>query len=307
MQKNVLFILFLIFLTACKNDETPKFTIDLHNGIFVTNEGPFQNGTGTITFVSDAGEVTQEVYQKVNNKVLGNVVQSMTLYQDSAFIVVNNSHKVVVVDRYSFKELAIIEGEFIQNPRYLKVVNGYAYVSNWGNPQDATDDFIAVIDLSDYSLVSKISVGEGPEKMLVDNHKLYVLLKGGFGFNDKLTIVDCETNSVITNIIVGDVPTGIVKDINGAIWILCQGNPDYAMAYAQLPETAGNLVKFENNQITLNLPFAQTSIHPKNLTINQDVLFYTINNKVYQLSIIDNLLPTNEIPQLQNNYYALKA
>jgi YVTN family beta-propeller protein len=231
----------------------------------------------------------------------------MTLYQDRAFIVVNNSHKIVVAERYSLKEITEIEGDFIQNPRYLKVVNGFAYVSNWGNPQDPDDDFIAVVNLSDYSLVTKILVGEGPEKMLVKGNQLYVLLQGGFGFNNKLSIIDCNNNSVISTIEVGDVPTGFVQDNAGAIWILCSGNPDYATDYGQLPETTGHLIKLENDQINTNFTFDASTIHPKNLTVNNNTLYYTINDKVYAFAVSDTSLPATDIPELQHSYYTLKA
>ena len=54
------FFSFSIFL-ACSDDgdeiQEPKG--DYEFGYFITNEGPFQNGTGTLTFVGDDGSVEQ--------------------------------------------------------------------------------------------------------------------------------------------------------------------------------------------------------------------------------------------------------
>jgi hypothetical protein len=44
-------------------------------------------------------------------------------------------------------------------------------VTNWGNGGSATDDYVAVVNLSTY-LVSKIPVVEGPERILEYNNKI---------------------------------------------------------------------------------------------------------------------------------------
>jgi hypothetical protein len=305
MKNKIAIIILLVFtFFSCKNDDSSGFSIDLHNGIFVTNEGPFQNGTGTITFISDQGKVTQQVYKKVNNKDLGNIVQSMTLYQNRAFIVVNNSHKVVVVDRYTFDELDIIEGDFIQNPRYFVANNDIGYISNWGNPQDPNDDYISVVSLDDYSLITKIMVYEGPEKMLIEDSKLYVNLQGGFSFNNKVTLINIQTNNVENVLMVGDVPVGIERDSEGVVWVLCQGIPEYAQ---NLSETSGKLIKIENAQITQVFDFGPEITHPKNLTIDNNTLYYMVNQKVYNFENTNNSLPVNEIDGFEGNFYSLKA
>lgn len=303
MKKLLSFYFLILFLISCSSEDTKPFSIDLHNGFFVTNEGPFQNGSGTITFISSNDEVTQEVFYKVNHKYLGNIVQSMTLYQDRAFIVVNNSHKIEVAERYSLKELDVIQGDYIQNPRYIKAKGNYAYVSNWGNAQDALDDFIAVINLEDYSLVTKILVPEGPEKMLINGDKLYVNLQGGFHFNNKVVIIDLNTNQVENTLVVGDVPISIVKENDGTIWVLCQGLPNYAPS----GETAGKLVKIVGQQIENTIDFNTITAHPKNLAINNSSLFYTLNNRIFKFNTSDLILATIPFNNIEGNFYTLTA
>ncbi len=305
MKHYLLFLSFLILLISCKSDDnTQPQDGDYHNGIFVTNEGPFQNGTGTITFISDVGEVTQEIFKKANQKDLGNIVQSMYLYGDRAFIVVNNSHKIEVVNQFSFKELAVIEGSFINNPRYFVAINNKGYISNWGNPQDPNDDFVAVINLDDYSLITTISVAEGPEKMLLKDNDLYVALQGGYGFNNKVLQINTQNNTLSQVFTVGDVPLGIEKDDNGVIWILCQGIPNYASG---LTETGGNLIKIENNQIVENFSFASETVHPKNLSIDNGNIYFTINDAFFKMENTALVIPNNPISGITGNFYTIKA
>src|SRR5690606_755393 len=102
-KKLLLLTLSVIFLISCSSDDDgnqpePGPPGAYENGILVTNEGPFVNGTGTVSFISeDFSMVNQEIYRTVNGRDLGNIVQSMGFQDDNAYIVVNNSQKIQVV------------------------------------------------------------------------------------------------------------------------------------------------------------------------------------------------------------------
>jgi hypothetical protein len=75
-------ILSSLLFVACKKDDPepppPVNETDYGSGIFILNEGPFQNGTGTITYLSRNGfERVDNLFQTANNLTpLGNIVQS---------------------------------------------------------------------------------------------------------------------------------------------------------------------------------------------------------------------------------------
>ena len=69
------------------------------------------------------------------------------------------------------------------------VADGVGYVSNWGDPNDVSDDFISVIDLNSYAILKRIEVGEGPERMLSTPTGLFVALQGGYGQNNKVLLI----------------------------------------------------------------------------------------------------------------------
>src|ERR1043165_7729268 len=99
MKKIILSIsVMLVILSACKKkDETTvtPATADYSNGVFVTNEGQFGSGSGTISFYNRSSKtVTADIFQKANSFPLGNVVQSMNVFNDKGYIVVNNAQKI---------------------------------------------------------------------------------------------------------------------------------------------------------------------------------------------------------------------
>ncbi|MCA0931511.1 YncE family protein [Lutimonas saemankumensis] len=291
----------IVFSSCSDDNDTPDEPKgDYENGYFVSNEGPFQNGSGTLTFVGNDGAVSQNVYKNVNGEDLGNIVNSMYIEGDKAYIVVNNSSRVVVVNRYTMEKEAVIDGEDINNPRHFAAGNGKGFISNWGDPFDSTDDFITVVSLESNSVLDKISVGEGPEHMIVSGNKLFVCLQGGYGTNNKVVAIDTSDNSVLENIEVGDVPESIVTDSKGYLWVLCSGNPEYTGN-----ETAGSLNKIDPSDYTLTSMEFETVQHPSLLNSELGELFYSLDGQVYLMDEDAAELPAEAVDGLDGFFYSM--
>ena len=292
----------LFYFQSCSDDQTePDVPMgDYENGYFVTNEGPFQNGSGSITFVGDDGTVHQNIYKKVNGEDLGNIVNSMQIVDDKAYIVVNNSNRIVVSNRYTMEKEAVISGEDIKNPRYFAAANGKGFVSNWGDPFDPADDFVTVVSLETNTVLTTFSVGEGPEKLLVEGDKLYICLQGGYGSNNKVVVVDTFDLSIDATLTVGDVPNSIVTDGNSDVWVLCGGNPAWTGS-----ETQGMLYRIIPGNYNMT-PFEfQTTDHPASLSADMGKLYYELGGKIYEMDQSDQNLPVDAKAGLDGFYYSL--
>ncbi len=306
LLKRLTYLSFItIFFASCYNDDDsniiePEPLGDYENGVLITNEGPFGTGTGTISFISnETDEIENNIYQNVNNLDLGNIVQSMCFEDDLAFIVVNNSNRIVVVNRYTFEEVTRIEVG-LNNPRFMTIENGYGYVTNWGDPFDDSDDFVAIIDLSTNTVTETISVSFGPEKIIVSRGKVYIAHKGGFSQNNRITIIDSTNSTFITTIEVGDVPNSMVI-YEGDLWVLSEGNPSFTGN-----ETNGRLIKIDpdTNGVTQEFNFELTQ-HPTNLTLDGTNLFYNLDGGVYSIDTESASLPTNSI--IDGYFYSMTA
>ena len=101
-----LFVSAILFgLTSCNDndDPTPLPKGDYEKGFFISNEGNFGTPNASITFMAkDMLQPSHNVYSSINNHALGDVLQSLTFNDDYAYLVVNNSNKIEVVDRYTF-------------------------------------------------------------------------------------------------------------------------------------------------------------------------------------------------------------
>lgn len=288
ITKSILAILFVaLFFASCSQDDdnvAPRGAYD--DGVLIVNEGGFFNGNASVTFVSeDLTTVEQNIFSNVNNTPLGDIAQSIGFYNNLAYIVVNNSHKVEVVDRYTFESVATIDTD-LMNPRYITFSGNKGYVTNWGDGSSATDDFVAVIDLNNNSVQSTIAVAEGPEKILERNGKLYVAHKGGFSQGNSISVISLDTNN-ITTITTGDVPDEIVFDGN-TLWVLCEGNPSWTGN-----ETAGSIVTIDATTDTVanTLTFGTTE-HPSILDIENNTVYYYMSGSVYSMATSSIALPT---------------
>ena len=85
-------------------------TFPFENGVLITNEGPFNNGFGSVSFLNSVFTTADnDIYQDVNGDNLGNIVQSIGFNNDDAYVVANVSNRITVVNRFTFEETARIE------------------------------------------------------------------------------------------------------------------------------------------------------------------------------------------------------
>lgn len=259
------------------------------NGTFVVNEGNFGAGNSAISFIDAEGNVSSSIFENVNGFGVGDVAQSMSFNEESAYIVVNNSNTIEVVNRYTFEHIATVSSQ-LNNPRYMAIYNDKGYVSNWGDPLDTEDDFIAVVDLSSNEVVNTISVSEGPEAVKEINGKLYVAHKGGYGYGNTISVVNLASGTVSNTIEVADVPHAM-KEESGALYVICSGREEWTGEV-----TLGALVKIDlaTDEVAQSLPFAE-GVHPSNLDGSGNNLYYTIGAEVYQTTTSASALPSDPL------------
>lgn len=181
----------------------------------------------------------------------------MGFNDDLAYVVLNYSNKIEVVNRYTFESVATINAG-LDNPRYIAFENGKGYVTNWADPIDTTDDYVAVVDLSTNTVISTIAVAEGPENIIEENDMIYVAHEGGYGYGNTITVINPNTDAVSTTITVGDVPNAMDEE-NGKLYVICGGVPSWGGT-----ETSGelNIINLADNTVETTYTFSGM-VHPQ--------------------------------------------
>ena len=89
MKKVILILLPLLIITACDNSNPTSSNNENTSWVFVANEGSFGASTGSISMINDFGEVFE-----TEDFAIGDVVQSLAVYEDKLIVLINNSHKI---------------------------------------------------------------------------------------------------------------------------------------------------------------------------------------------------------------------
>ncbi len=266
-----------VTITITDND-----SFAFENGILVLHEGNFFGGNASVSFVSeDLSSVTNGIFNDITGEALGDVAQSMAFDGDLAYIVVNNSQKVEVVNRFSFESVGTVDTGLL-NPRYITFANDKGYVTNWGDGSNPDDDYIAVIDLTNITVESTIPVPEGPEWIVNNGNTLYVAHQGGFNQNNIVSVIDAATNTAGAPITVADRPNSM-QLVNDELWVLSGGNPAFTGN-----ETAGQLDKIDlaTNTVEETFEFSRTE-HPNYLSVDGNSLYYLLSGSVFKLDVSD--------------------
>lgn len=280
--------------TSCTSDDDQVVEAPLgayQNGILIVNEGNFGTDNSSISYLSgDLATFQLNAFTAVNPSLtLGNTAQSIAFNGDRAYVVVNASNKIEVLNKYTLQHIGTISTG-LSNPRYVQFSNGKGYVTNWGDGSSSSDDYVAVLNLSTNTVSTSIPVVEGPEGIVESNGKLYVAHKGGYGQGNQITIINSSNDTNETTISVGDVP-GSLEISNGYLYVLCQGKPSWTGS-----ETIGKLhkINLSNTAQITTLDFA-TGVHPGSLDIEGDNIFYNINNSVYKIQLTNFALPASAL------------
>jgi hypothetical protein len=278
----------------------PPVTPDSYeNGIFIVNEGNFNWGNASVSFINSKDYlVHNDIYQLVNNRNLGDVAESMKVFNNMGFIVVNNSNTVEVVSLKDFKSIKTITG--FNSPRNIEIIDSNkAYVTNM--IQD-----VAVVDLKSLTITKTIHFQDWTESMILYNDYLYVTSIGIYNTPNskrkaKIRIIRTSDDEVVDSIITGKEPLSILVDRKQKMWVLCTGGFDNY----EVP----SLLRIDPDLkiVEKTFVFEKGNGVPSRLCINPtgDTLYY-LNNGVYRMPVSAASLPTEPlIPSDGHLFYGL--
>ena len=292
----------VLFIASCTIQVDPPAPGPKYgSGVMISNEGLFQTGTGTVSYYDPgSGRVQNEIYFNENGFPVGNVLHSITNHSDFAYLVVNNSAYIEVVESSTMLSVAQING--FSSPRYLlKVTPNTAYVTDW------FANNIKVVDLNSNTITDSIPTGTGPEHMAVTAAgDVVVTNTGGFSTDSTLTIIN-NMGEVDTSFVVSYLPNSVQVDNNNKVWVLCAGRIDWV---DPSQSTAGKLFRINPSDWSIEqvFDFPDNSWHPGNLKIDGtgNTLYYLSNlygGKLYKMNVTDAVLPA--APLVNKSFYSL--
>lgn len=295
----VVAVLLLIF--SCKKKETDHTIqppVNITDKVFVVCEGSYGNGNSTLgMYNAETDSFYEDVFSSVNGQQLGDVFQSMKLIGDRYFLCINNSDKLIVINKNNYQFVASVS---IPKPRYiLPVSSSKAYISTLFSNK------VYIIDLNTLQVTGNITMpAENPESMMLWNDKAIVCTWDTTV--NKIYYINTATDVIENEITVsGRAPHSCVMDKESKLWVL-----------------SGNVYKGKSSFLTRLDPSTGTVLKSYSFPANADVikpvmnaakdsLYFigvdynggTANNGIYRMNISAEDLPQQAFLPAQTFQY----
>lgn len=273
-------IVFIAIISSSCNilKDEPELPFPEGRGAFILNEGNYLAGNGSLSFYSfETEKIYDNLFSARNDRPLGDIPTFIAVDDDRAFIIVNNSGTVEVIDLITMESLGTITG--IISPRQMVIRERKAYVSS------LMSDLIYIVDIDNLVVTGTVDIGCNSEAMVIAGNMLFAANWSG---GDKITVVNLTDNTVETEIKTGLEPESMVLDRNNRLWVLCTGG--------YMNEEIPRIVKI--NALTMavedELEFRTVYDNPSSLTVNGggDTLYY-IDEGVRRMTLAAATLPEN--------------
>ncbi len=277
--------------------DTEDFNVS-GDGLFITNEGNFQYGNASLSYYDPAtNKVQNEVFFRANGMKLGDVAQSMSIYDNKGWIVVNNSHVIFAIDLNTFKEVGRITN--LTSPRYIHFISPQkAYVTQiW-------DNRIFIVNPSTYTITGYITVPDmamesGSTEQMVQYGK-YVYCNC-WSYQNRIIKIDTETDQVVDQLTVGIQPTSLVLDRYNKMWTITDGGYEGSPYGHEAP----SLYCIDAETFTIEKQFKfKFGDWPSEVQLNgTGDLLYWINKDIWCMDVTANRLPVRPFLKYKNTLY----
>lgn len=290
----VYIIALLLMMQSCMHYDVDLNTYRTGSGVFVVCSGNFMYGNASLSFYNPATcEINNEVIFNANGFPLGDVAQSLSLTDSLGLIVVNNSGRIYAFDPNTFVVKGKITG--LTSPRYIHLLNAEkAYVS------DLYAKKIWIINPENLSVTGFINVDNrnsqqyqhSTEQMVQYDKFVFVAC---WSFDNKLLVIDSETDLLIDSVSVGIQPSKMLIDRYHQIWVYCDGGYE-SSGYAY---EAPSMYKIDaQTRIPEKVFEFDTGVFGAAMCMNAtgDTLFFTAHD-VYAMDVLSPAMP--ELPFIE--------
>lgn len=298
----------LVLAAACSNADPGTEEENFSGtgcGVFILCEGNFNAGNATLSYYNpDTRKVENGVFQRANDRKLGDTGQSIQIHDGVAYVAVENSGIIWAIDTATFRvrgQFTTGQTEHMINPRYIHFLSSEkAYVTDLYSP------YITVFNPRTLQYVSSISTRQedafgynSTEQLVQYGNRVFT---NCWSYSNKILVIDTQKDEVCDSIVLGSwQPKSMVIDCLGKLWVITDGG--YSTGDDGFGDNIPHLYRID--AVTLRIELDQlldTDEGNVVLALNPvgDVL-YLINNDIYRMAVTDSHVPVRPFIEAERN------
>ncbi|MDD6130194.1 MAG: SMP-30/gluconolactonase/LRE family protein [Prevotellaceae bacterium] len=285
-------------LAACSDSEGSVPEEDFTHegrGVYILNEGNYNSGNSTLSYYDPEKQTIENgIFQRANDRKLGDTGQSMTLFGNTLFIAMENSGIVWAIDpRTSRVKGSLTTGQTEQmiNPRYVHIVNsGKAYITDLYAP------YITIFNPTTFTYTGSIPTGQAitygyssTEKMVEWKNRVFT---NCWSYNNKILVIDTRTDEVTDSILLDSwQPKDMQIDARGKLWVITDGG--YNTEHEGFGDNIPHLYRIDAETLAIeqDQPLDADNASVAMALSNDGHTLYLINNDIYRMDVTDSHLP----------------
>ena len=301
----------VLLLAACESSgpaEKEDFDTGGSAGVFCLCEGNMNAGNASLSYYDPAARTVQnEVFYRANGAKLGDVAQSIFLREGRVFIPMDNSGVIWAIDADTFRVEGKLEAASSQHPdennhivapRYIHFLSDEkAYVTQIWDPR------IYIVNPRTYEITGYIQTDmdfeTGSTEQMVQYDK-YVFTNC-WSYQNRILVIDTETDTVCDEITVGIQPTSLVMDKYNKIWTVTDGGYEGSPYGHEAPSLY--CIDAATRKVEKQFKF-KFGDWPSEVQLNgtRDTLYF-INKAIWRLPVTATNFPVKPFVPYQNTLY----
>lgn len=288
----------VLFLAACSSDdENPPIVPAVGELIVIGNEGGFNAVNAEISvFDTETNTLRQNVYADANDgSVLGDVLQDLYVQGDELFLILNNSSKIEVVGGRDLISRRTISG--ISSPNSMLFLSPTrAYVT------DLFASTLYEVNTQTGAITAEIDLPASGSQLVEVGGEVWCTSY----FPGQAFVINPANNSLEATVDLRNGASGIVRDNQGNVWALCEG--DYFSA-TTVP-SALYRIDAASRQIEEVLEFPEAVSYGAKLKTapNNETVYFLTASGLFAMPANANALPASPlIPADGRNFYGINV
>ncbi len=303
----------VMLLAACSNsdpDAEEEVFDATGQGVFILCEGNFNAGNSTLSYYDpDTKEVQNGIFQRANDRKLGDTGQSISIRNGVAYVAVENSGIIWGIDVNTFRvrgQLEQRQTEHMINPRYIHFLSDTkAYVTDLYSP------YLTIFNPQTFSSLGSISTQQpdaygyhSTEQMVQHGNRVFT---NCWSYSNRILVIDAQSDQLEKTLeLTSWQPKSMVLDARGKLWVVTDGG--YHTDNESFGDNIPHLYRIDAKTLEIE---SDQELDPDEggvvLALNptRDVL-YLINNDIYRMSITDAHVPVRPFIEATTNSRGVK-